>query len=190
MKNLGTVQLSTNRILLRKIQEDDTSMVFKNYASDEEICKYLPWEAHKTIEDTNRLMSFYNSKVERDDFYWWGIVKKETNEMFGYVRVINSDEDNSTVEIEYCTGRGFWNHHYTTESLKRVLEFLFNDVGVKVICAKHHVDNAHSGRVMRRCGFVHVSDSLCRFKNGEGLYRNYELTKELFYDFIKNSDNK
>ena len=50
MKNLGTVTLETNRLILRKFNIDDGEVMFHNWASDNEVTKYLMWPAHKSLD--------------------------------------------------------------------------------------------------------------------------------------------
>lgn len=58
-----------------------------------------------------------------------------------------------TLEIGWLyIGEKWWRQGYTSETFKRVIEFLFNEVGAKRICAKHDTDNPNSGRVMLKCG--------------------------------------
>ncbi len=186
MKHTGTVELHTNRITLRKMCIDDATMIFKNFASDSEVASFLPWNRHNSIEDTYQMINKYNKYRNNKDYYLWGLVEQKSNELFGYVRVISIDEQYSTIEVEYCTGKSFWNHHYTTESLHAVLDYLFNVVGVNVVTAKHPIDNAHSGRVMRRCGFKHVKDIFITKGDKEIMYRYYELEKSDFRDLDLN----
>jgi ribosomal-protein-alanine N-acetyltransferase len=44
--------LETDRLLLCKIVLDDIEDIFA-YASDPEVPKYMPWEPHRSLEDTD-----------------------------------------------------------------------------------------------------------------------------------------
>ena len=41
MNHKGTVTLETKRLILRKFAENDAEAVFRNWASDDEVTKYL-----------------------------------------------------------------------------------------------------------------------------------------------------
>ena len=58
----------------------------------------------------------------------------------------------TVVEIGYNIGSLWWDKGYTTEALKKVIEFLFNEVDVDTICARHLVKNPASGKVMQKAG--------------------------------------
>ena len=186
MKHTGTVELHTNRITLRKMCMEDAKMIFNNFASDSEVTFFLPWNKHDTIDDTYRMIDNLSKYINKKDFYLWGLVEQKSNELFGYVRVLSIDEQNASAEVEYCTGKSFWNHHYTTESLYAVLDHLFNIVGVNIVTAKHQVDNAHSGRVMKRCGFKHIKDVIVTENDNDIMYRYYELSKSEFRELKMN----
>ena len=40
-------KLETERLLLRRFTVDDAPQMFRNYASDPEVTKYLTWAPHK-----------------------------------------------------------------------------------------------------------------------------------------------
>ena len=42
--------IETDRLLLRKPKKEDAEPMFKNWASDEEVTKYMTWISHENIE--------------------------------------------------------------------------------------------------------------------------------------------
>ena len=56
MKHLGTIQLETDRLVLRRFTVDDAETVFKNWASDDEVTRYLTWPTHKSIDVSRGFM--------------------------------------------------------------------------------------------------------------------------------------
>ena len=50
MKHLGTVELKTDRLILRRFTMDDAEAMYRNWASDPEVTKYLTWPAHANPE--------------------------------------------------------------------------------------------------------------------------------------------
>ena len=152
MKNLGTKELETERLILRKFTLDDAKDMFNNYGSDSDTSKYLVWNTHKNIEDSISYIKDVLEKYKKDSFYCWGVVLKETNALFGAISVIDLDIKNHTAEVGYCYGSKWWRNGYAAESFKRVIAFLFDEVGIETIYADHYLDNVASGRVMEKCG--------------------------------------
>ena len=52
-------ELETARLRLRKVRAEDAQAIFENWASDDEVTKYITWPTHQSIEDTNRILSIW-----------------------------------------------------------------------------------------------------------------------------------
>ncbi|MFU0799653.1 MAG: GNAT family N-acetyltransferase [Xylanivirga thermophila] len=59
MNSIGTQNIETKRLILRKIAISDAEDMFNNWASDNEVTKYVTWRAHKSIEDTRKIINFW-----------------------------------------------------------------------------------------------------------------------------------
>ena len=51
MKNSGTVRMETKRLVLRPFVIEDADAMFRNWANDPQVTKFLSWEPHKDVED-------------------------------------------------------------------------------------------------------------------------------------------
>lgn len=69
MNHLGTKQLITPRLLLRKFTIDDCSAAFKNWMNDERVTKYVRWNVHQDIEVTKNIISSWVSSYSNHNFY-------------------------------------------------------------------------------------------------------------------------
>ena len=47
-------KLETERLILRELTEEDAEEMYKNWASDDEVSKYVRWSTHKNIEERNK----------------------------------------------------------------------------------------------------------------------------------------
>jgi ribosomal-protein-alanine N-acetyltransferase len=54
MKHLGTVTLETERLVLRKTLESDYEPMFKNWANDKRVTRFLTWEPYKSAEQLKK----------------------------------------------------------------------------------------------------------------------------------------
>ncbi|MGL5084675.1 MAG: hypothetical protein ACRC68_02980 [Clostridium sp.] len=54
MNHIGTVEIETERLLLRKFLENDVLSSYNNWTSDEKVTEFLRWEAHSSIEVTKK----------------------------------------------------------------------------------------------------------------------------------------
>lgn len=169
MKHKGTVTLETERLILRKFTENDAEAVFRNWASDDEVTKYLTWQTHKSVKDSAGYMDFCLETYKKDSSYQWGIELKETGELFGNISVVKMDEDLNAVELGYAIGRRFWGNGYAAEAVKAVIAFLFEEVGVNRIAARHDTNNPNSGKVMRKAGMEYEGTLRRGGRNNQGI---------------------
>lgn len=52
MNHLGTKVLETERLILRPFTENDAQAVLDNWASDNEVTKYMTWPTHQGVEQS------------------------------------------------------------------------------------------------------------------------------------------
>ena len=47
MNHCGTHAIETDRLLLRPLTVDDAQTMFENWAGDEDVTRFLRWDAHR-----------------------------------------------------------------------------------------------------------------------------------------------
>ncbi len=154
MRDLGTETIETKRLTLRKFQANDAADMYYHYCSDPEVTRFMTWPAHRNLEITNRVLSSWLDQYD-EKTYMWAIVSKDIHEVIGTISVTQMDTKAKSCEIAYAIGQNYWNQGYTTEALKAVMAFLFEQVGVNRIWACHDTRNPASGAVMKKCGMVY-----------------------------------
>ena len=169
MKHLGTQSIETDRLVLRKTRLEDAQAMFDNWASDPEVTKYLTWPTHSSVDVTKQIAESWVKGYEDEKFYQWMIELKEIGQPIGSISVVNMDERVEKVEIGYCMGRNWWHKGIMTEALRAVMDFLFIDVGVNRIEARHDPRNPHSGGVMRKCGMKYEGTARQADRNNQGI---------------------
>ena len=170
MEHLGTKTLETERLILRKTIESDAEPMFDNWANDDRVTKYLTWQPYESAEQLHDSYHQYLMESQKkNDFYDWKIVLKEINQPIGSIGVVRQCEDIGEVEIGYCLGYNWWRLGIMTEAFNRVIEFLFEEVGVNRITAKHDTNNPNSGKVMKKCGLQHEGTHRQAGKNNQGI---------------------
>ena len=156
MNNIGTKTIESEHLVLRQFVLEDDKAMFNNWASDAEVTKYLTWPVHKSLDITKQVLRDWINGYKNPDFYQWAIVAKDfCNERIGTICVVHQDKEIGMVHIGYCIGRKFWHKGITSEALKMVINFLFDEVGVNRIEARHDTRNPNSGNVMKKCGMIY-----------------------------------
>ncbi|MDP4088566.1 MAG: GNAT family N-acetyltransferase [Bacillota bacterium] len=184
MKHLGTGQIETARLVLRKFDALDAQAMFDNWASDSEVTKFLVWPSHKSVEVSGSILSDWIKSYSDEKFYQWAIVLKENgNEPIGSISVVHMNEEIDMVHIGYCIGRRWWHKGITSEAFKGIIPFLIEKVGVKRIESRHDPRNPNSGKVMLKCGLQYEGTLRNADTNNQGICdaAMYALLSEDYY---------
>lgn len=155
MNHKGTVTLETPQLLLRRFTLEDAEAVYQNWASDPEVTRYLTWQPQHSIEESKAARQNNVENDQRADYYNWAIVLKELDEPIGAISVVRLNEKAEAVDIGYALGRLWWRKEIVVEAFTEVIPFLFEEVGVQRITARHDPNNPASGRVMQKCGLAY-----------------------------------
>lgn len=142
--------IETERLLLRKIKETDAEPMFRNWASDPEVTKYMTWNSRENIEVTKTIINHWLEEEKDPKTIRFFITLKNSDEPIGSIDVV--DYINGVPEIGYCLSRKHWNQGYMTEALKSFIHFL-GKKGYKEIVIEADVRNIGSNKVIEKCGF-------------------------------------
>ena len=170
MKHCGTRLLETERLILRKYALDDAAAMFNNWASDSEVTKFLMWQPHSSLEVSQSIIEDWLKQYDDEKYYHWAIVLRENgNEPIGDIAVVQMNEEVSSVHIGYCIGKKWWHQGITSETLKAVIDFLFDEVEVNRIESRHDPRNPNSGGVMKKCSMKYEGTLRSSDWNNQGV---------------------
>lgn len=165
----GTQTIETDRLVLRRSVREDAAWMFRNWASDPEVTKYLTWPTHDRPEVSQWVVDSWISEYGEPNFYQWMIVPKALGQPIGSISVVRQNENTDEAEIGYCIGKNWWHQGYVSEAVQAVIDFLFREVGVNRISARHDPNNPHSGGVMRKCGMQYEGTLRAADRNNQGI---------------------
>ena len=165
----GTQTIETPRLILRRAVRDDADAMFQNWAADPEVTKYLTWPTYKRVDTAYQILDQWISEYEKQDFYQWMIVLKELGEPIGSISVVRRNDCVGEAEIGYCIGSPWWHKGITSESLAAVIRYLFTEVGMNRVAARHDPRNPHSGGVMKKCGMIYEGTLRSCDRNNQGI---------------------
>ena len=169
MVHLGTKELETDRLLLRRLAFEDADPLFYGLRNQPEFLYYTNKEKI-TLEEQYELFSKLDEKYKEKTYYNWVIVLKSTNEIVGMVN-FRVNEFNDSVEFNYATDNRHTNKGYMTEALKRVTRFALEDMCVNRIQGGCVTKNIASKRVIEKCGYTF-----------EGVLRSYIKLVDGYHD--------
>lgn len=152
LNHRGTINLETERLILRPFKEEDAEKMYNGWATDPDVTRYVTWAPHESIEETKNLIKMWMKENKDVEKYHWIMELKENNTVVGTLGLMGVDNKNENCEIGYCIRKDYWNKGITTEVAKRVLEYALNEVGFTRITGRHMIENPASGKVMEKCG--------------------------------------
>ena len=176
--DISSVKLETERLILRPFEVKDLEDFFE-YASVEGVGECAGWNHHENIEVSKDILTDFIR--ERKTF---ALVYKENNKVIGSLGLEESKEDiyklnpfASFVELGYVLSKDYWGKGLMTEASKRVIEFIFSDLGVDYITVCHFVENDRSRRVIEKLGFKYVCEDVFKTREGREITSLYYLLK-------------
>lgn len=175
----GTNIIETDHLILRPFRSSDAEYMFRNWANDREVTKYLTWNAHRSLSDSEAVINMWTAQYNDNSRYNWAIVLKELGEPIGGIDVVKIYENTDAAEIGYDIGREWWNKGIVTEAFRAIIPYLF-EIGFNQIRACHAVKNPASGRVMQKCGLTYEGTLRQFFRANSG-----ELLDISYYSILR-----
>ena len=180
MQQLGTKTIETHRLILRPFRTGDAPAMYRNWASDPVVTEFLTWPTHASEEVTAELTARWEKETaENPLFFQWAIELKSIGEPIGSLSAMHVNEAVESAELGWCIGAQWWGQGIMPEAGAAVIAYLFDEVGLNRVAARHDIRNPKSGRVMQKLGMTR-----------EGVLRqagkcNAGLVDEVVYSILK-----
>lgn len=143
-------RIETARLVLQRPTAEDVPEIFKRYASDAEVTKYVVWPRHKTIGETEGFLRF--SEAE------WGrwpagpyLIRSLEGVLLGSTGL--GFEWAEHASTGYVLAVDAWKKGIATDALRTIVN-ISGPLGVKRMYAMVHVDHRASARVLEKAGFT------------------------------------
>jgi Acetyltransferases, including N-acetylases of ribosomal proteins len=179
LTHIGTAKIETERLILRKFEYTDDENMLKYWISDPEIQSLYSGPVYSTKQEVKELLDKYISSYEKDDYYRWAIILKETDECIGQIAYFLVDNNNHFAEIEYCIGNLFQRKGLATEATKAVIQYGFDKMNLHKVQICHKSINIPSRKVIEKCGLVYEGTLRDFF------YHDGEYIDRLYYSILK-----
>ena len=156
MRHAGTQEIETPRLLLRRLAPADAPAMYRNWASDPAVTRFLRWEPHKDETETFALLTAWDELYQNPDYYQWCLVDKATGEVFGAISLTvgccsepeaaagwqarGFDTSQGVWEPGYCIGRAWWGQGLMTEALQAVVDYWFTRTDSTWLACCHAVE--------------------------------------------------
>lgn len=177
-----SLELQTERLLLRPMREDDIEMTVASLG-DLEISRRLARIPHPYTEADARWWLDETRRGRASGLIEHFMIALRTS--FAPIGAIglHPDARGERAEVGYWIAKAQWNRGYAREALAMVVRYAFFERGpaISVLEAKAHESNPASIRVLEACGFLDVGSTCCTSLATEGSIpaRQFELRREV-----------
>lgn len=182
--------IETNRLILRDYIATDAESYFK-LKSDQKTMYYLQdiqlFSREEATADFQKVLLDLKSNAR--EFYFFHMELKSTSEQVGSIgyTVEENTPVGKRVGVGYFIYPKFWGKGYTTEALKKVLEFGFIENNVYRFTTGCLAENMGSEKVMKKCGFIKEAE-LIEYEWHDGKLKNrvlYRLLKNEWENLVR-----
>ncbi len=169
-KMSGTVELKTDRLLLRRHQSEDAEILFEIFGCDPQMSEYSGWNPYQTRAMAIETVESFIKSYDDTYFYGWGIVYK--GKLIGTIGAYDYDANKNWIEIGMSIARTLWGQGFATEALTVVLRYLTEHENIQTVSAWCASDNVGSRKVMEKAGMKMVrTDKRALEMNGQTYHK-------------------
>jgi len=155
-------RIETERLVLRRPLPTDAEAVYRAYASDPEVTRFLGWPRHRRIEDTRAFIEFSDTLWRRTPAGPYLIESRADGALIGGTGLEFTAAARAVTG--YVLSRPAWGLGYATEALRAMVD-LARALGVHEVVAVCHIDHHASQRVLEKCGFACHGQIAVEFPN-------------------------
>ena len=154
--DISGVILETPRLILREWKLSDLDD-FYEYASVDGVGQRAGWKPHENKEKSLEILNHF---IEGKHVF--AIIDKKKDKAIGSLGIERYGKEEALTEfipykgreIGYVLSKDYWNQGLMTEAVRRVIDYLFNDLDYDFLLCGHFDYNIQSKRVQEKCGFV------------------------------------
>ena len=148
-------ELETERLYLKKIDVSYAKDLYDNIYHDIDYYKYYYSVAFENFEEYQKLIETYAEYYLKGNYFRWGLVLKETNEMIGMVQLHGKDTLNDSCKLGYTLGKKYQGNGYMKEALEKIIDFTFTSLPVHRIEAEVVTENKKSLKLVKKLNMTY-----------------------------------
>lgn len=164
--------LEGKNICFKTLSTNDAQEIH-NYASDEEVSRFIGWKLMKTLSETSLFIEEMLRREQAGTHLYASVALKSTQQIIGTVMIFNFDKEANQAEVGYVFHRDHWGKGYGTESVALLSNFAFESLKLHKL---------HAGIVDANIGSAHIL-----VKNGfelEGRLKDHYFIENKYYDAL------
>lgn len=171
--------MNTDRLNLRLVDINDSTDIY-NILSNDNVNQNLNMDKPKDINDINELINKYFKHYQDETYEPLAITLRDTNEFVGVflfkLDLYNEDAYECTIYID----EKFWNKGITTEVMKFMVNYFFNNYKQSNFRGYIMEKNTASARVFEKCNFK--LERIFKVDGIDGNILSYLMTREDYFN--------
>ena len=146
--------IAGDEITLRKIVPSDVDCLFEIY-SNEKLFLHSPVMLKKNKDTVANMIGHFERDYNKKKEVFLGIsVNSEPDHIVGVAEMFDYDSAVNSITIGYRLNDRFWGKGIATKTVKAMVDYLFQDIGINRIQAFVMPENVKSLNVLKRNGFL------------------------------------
>ena len=170
-------QISTGRLLLRKITKGDAADFF-TLRSDKDLMRYIDRPVAQTMQDVLNLIEIITTALKNNDGITWGIALRNDPKLIGTIGLWRIIKEHYRAEIGYLLSDAFQRQGIMQEAITAVINYGFNIMQLHSIEANVNPNNTASIMLLEKNKFIREA----YFR--ENYYYNGKFMDSLVYSLI------
>ena len=151
--------VDTRRLHLRRPVPADAERIFRAYAQDAEVTRYLAWAPHTSVETTRKFVAFCQDRWTNLVAFPYVITRKEDRKLLGMIEV---RPNGHRADFGYVLARSYWGNGVMPEPIAAIVKITLAHPTIYRMEATCDAENTASARALEKSGF-----------SREGLLRRY-----------------
>lgn len=145
--------LKSQRLCLRSFQTGDLE-AFAGYRSDPDVARYQSWSSPYSLEQARVFLEEMQAAQPGSPGTWYQLAVERWAEpgIIGDCAFQVLADDARQAQIGVTFSRAYQKHGYASEALRRLLDYLFDELRLHRVSAVCDVENLASARLLERVG--------------------------------------
>jgi RimJ/RimL family protein N-acetyltransferase len=148
----------TPRLILRRFTEDDAPLIL-SLNSDPHVVKYLHEPVLESEEHATKILQDIILPQYKNNLGRLAIHTKEGNEFIGWCGLKYRPEIDE-IDLGYRLMQKAWGKGFATEAAQHTLDHGLNNLQLKLITGRAHVENLASIKVLEKIGMDYIGEGI------------------------------
>jgi [ribosomal protein S5]-alanine N-acetyltransferase len=145
--------ITTQRLILRKLSIKDAEEIML-LRSDERVNKFIDRPKSIDLNEAKKFIEKIENGINNNEWVYWAITLKGNDALIGTICLWNILVEKDTAEIGYELYPNFQEKRLMQEAIKKIIDYGFNKMGLKIITAFTHPGNYKSTNLLLKNNFL------------------------------------